>query len=219
MNLRKTYQVNDIFNSIQGEGVLAGTAATFIRLQGCTVGCLWCDSKVTWAHGGDKWQTAAIICAVQRRHVVITGGEPTMYDLDGLIVPLQADKRVVQLETSGQNGLKGMVAPDWITWSPKENLIYDAEYDIKNSANEVKWVVDENLEWDTVWKQFEWYVERARASSGDLNIVPYFVLMPEGCPPEEPLMTRVVNWLGRVPMWAQGFFRYGPRLQYRIGVK
>ncbi len=220
MNLRKHYQVNDLFNTVQGEGVLVGTPATFIRLQGCTVGCIWCDTKYTWAAGGNRWFTKDIIRNVARKHVVITGGEPTMYDLDGLIVPLQANKHYVQLETSGQNGLKGMVKPDWITWSPKENLQFDAEYEIKVHTSEVKWVVDENLEWDIVWKQFEWYVNRASSAleAERSNIIPFFVLMPEGCPPKETLTERSLIWLERVPMWAQGFFRYGDRIQYRIGV-
>lgn len=221
MNLRKHYQVNEIFTTVQGEGVLVGTPSTFIRLQGCTVGCIWCDTKYTWEAGGEKMTVESIFEQVDRLHVVITGGEPTLYDLDGLIVPLHAGKHYVQLETSGQQGLKGMVAPDWITWSPKENLQYDAEYRIKVYASEVKWVVDENLEWDLVWKQFEWYVNRASSSmEAEMgNVVPYFVLMPEGCPPREPLVKRSLTWLGRVPLWAQGFFRYGDRIQYRIGVQ
>ena len=221
MNLRKHYQVNEIFTTVQGEGVLVGTPSTFIRLQGCTVGCIWCDTKYTWAAGGEKKHVDVILERVDRKHVVITGGEPTLYDLDGLIVPLHLAKHYVQLETSGQQGLKGMVAPDWITWSPKENLKYDAEYNIKVYANEVKWVVDENLEWDLVWKQFEWYVNRAPSSlEAEMGkIVPFFVLMPEGCPPREPLVKRSLEWLGRVPLWAQGFFRYGDRIQYRIGVQ
>lgn len=166
-----------------------------------------------------------ILSKCSTKHVVITGGEPTMYDLDGLIVPLQARKQFVQLETSGQNGLKGKVEPNWVTWSPKENLGFDAEYRLKCIADEVKWVVDESLSWDTVWNQFEWYINRYhgmfRASDIEdhMGIVPYFVLMPEGCPPTEPLVTRSLNWLGRVPDWAQTFFRYGDRIQYRIGVQ
>ena len=133
MKLRKTYQVNEIFNSVQGEGILVGTPATFIRLQGCTVGCKWCDTKYTWAKGGTGMKSEDIVNSVVGMHAIITGGEPTMYDLDGLIVPLHAQKKFVQLETSGQNGIKGNVAPDWITWSPKEMIDFEGAYDIKDA--------------------------------------------------------------------------------------
>ncbi len=268
MNLRKHYQVNEVFTSIQGEGVLVGTPSTFIRLQGCTVGCSWCDSgpladlpteqeyldamadasdnnepmvleelrkelkafqlrqtngltRNTWGAGGNRMSVEDILEKVDRHHVIITGGEPTMYDLDGLLVPLQRAGHNVQLETSGQNGLKGMVKPNWITWSPKENLKWDAEYDIKTRAKEVKWVVDEPLEWDWVWKTFIGYITRAEKGKTPYNYteIPFMVLMPEGSPPRQEMVDRCVRWLDRIPSWAGVFFRFGDRLQYRIGAR
>ena len=217
MQLRKHYQVNEVFNSVQGEGVLVGTVSTFIRLQGCTVGCSWCDTKYTWAKGGQRMATEDIVNQAVSHHIVITGGEPTMYDLDGLLVPLQADKKFVQLETSGQNSIKGNIMPDWITWSPKYNLKFEAPYDIKVAAKEVKWVVDEDLPWQTVMDLFYYYV--ARAKGGSTTEIPYFVLMPEGCPPRQEMVDRTLEFLALLDAWAQNFFRYGDRIQYRIGVR
>jgi organic radical activating enzyme len=155
-----------------------------------------------------------IVQEAHTQHVVITGGEPTMYDLDGLLVPLQANGHFVQLETSGQNGIKGLVQPDWITWSPKENLDFDAEFNIKMKAMEVKWVLDESLPYDTVWSLFKWYISKAE----DETVIPYFVLMPEGCPPRPEMVAIALEWLADLPDWAQVFWRYGDRIQYRIGV-
>jgi len=217
MMLRTHYQINEIFNSIQGEGVLVGTMSTFIRLQGCTVGCFFCDTKYTWAKGGEKMATEDIINAAVSQHIVITGGEPTMYDLDGLLVPLQAAKKFVQLETSGQNSIKGMVSPDWITWSPKENLNFEAPYGLKMQTKEVKWVVDESLPFDKVMEQFYWYVERAK--KGTRNEIPFFVMMPEGCPPRQEMISRTLVFLEQLDPWMHSFFRYGDRIQYRIGVR
>lgn len=217
MKLRKHYQVNEIFNSVQGEGVLAGTIATFIRLQGCTVGCPWCDTKYTWAAGGERMTTEQIVNAAYNHHVIITGGEPTMYDLDGLLVPLQAQKKFVQLETSGQNSIKGNVMPDWITWSPKENLEFDAPFDIKDNAKEVKWVVDETLSWSKVFDTFMWYVQRAK--NDDKRVIPFFVMMPEGCPPRDAMVKRTLAYLSTLEPWMHVFFRYGDRIQYRINVR
>lgn len=216
MKLRKHYQVNEIFDTVQGEGVLVGTPSTFVRLQGCTVGCPWCDTKYTWEAGGTRMSVEEILNACNRTHVVITGGEPTMYDLDGLLVPLQAANHYVQLETSGQYGIKGTVFPDWITLSPKENLEWKPSFDIKAQADEVKWVVDENLKWATVENLFEWYLKRAQ---GNGSPVPHFVLMPEGCPPRPEMVKKVLEWLYLPDPWAEGFFRYGDRIQYRIGVR
>jgi organic radical activating enzyme len=215
MKLREHYQVNEIFNTVQGEGVLTGYTATFVRLQGCTVGCPWCDTKYTWEKGGTRMKTEDIVNACVAHHVVITGGEPTMYNLDGLIIPLQRLGKFVQLETSGQNDIKGNVLPNWITWSPKQNLDFKAAFSIKDNAMEVKWVVDENLPFATVLDTFSWYVKRAQ----DNREVPFFVMMPEGCPPKQGLVMRTLAFLSRLPEWQQVFFRYGDRIQYRIDVK
>ncbi len=216
MKLREHYQVNEIFNSVQGEGILTGAPATFIRLQGCTVGCVWCDTKYTWAAGGTRMKVYDIIDQAHHRHIVLTGGEPTLYDLDGLLVRLQAEGHFVQLETSGQNDIRGSVYPDWITWSPKEAIDFQAGFAIKDAAKEVKWVVDETLPWKTVLDTFQWYVKRASAKGDE---VPYFVLMPEGCPPREEMVIRTLAFLSKLEKWQQPFFRYGDRIQYRISVR
>jgi 7-carboxy-7-deazaguanine synthase len=218
MDMRDHYQVNEIFDSIQGEGVLAGVPATFIRLQGCTVGCPWCDTKYTWLKGGERMSVQEITNRANHKHVVITGGEPTLYNLDSLISQLENKGKYVQLETSGQQWLKGELTPRWITWSPKENLEWNAPIEFYVHANEVKWVVDENLTFQTVWRTWEAFRE-ARPYS-----LPYFVLMPEGCPPRKEMVEKVFTWLEL--HWVKGAnsahwntWRYGDRLQYRIGVK
>ena len=210
------YQVSEIFHSIQGEGVLAGTPATFIRLQGCTTACPWCDTKYTWAAGGTRMTAAeiAIACDPIRPLAVITGGEPTLYDLDDLLEVLEDvgsarwsyDFRI-QLETSGQNLLKGVHTPDFITWSPKANLKYDAPKLIKAQAFEVKWVVDDILDLHLV----EVVMQEVNAVS---TRYPTCVLMPEGTPPSQEHIVRALSWLDKHPDW-----RYGDRLQFRLNVR
>src|SRR4029079_12922774 len=74
-------RVSEIFLSLQGEGPSAGTPAHFLRLQGCDVGCTWCDSKYTWDAAGGTERASDTLCdEAQARGraalVVITGGEP-----------------------------------------------------------------------------------------------------------------------------------------------
>lgn len=136
------YPVNEIFQTIQGEGQMTGVAALFVRLQGCPVGCAWCDTKQTWdvlpanqVDNGVIFQTdgsigrwseltpAAIIAGFDAqqftaKHVVITGGEPCMYDLRPLTNALHAAGYTTQIETSGTfDVLCG--EETWVTVSPK----------------------------------------------------------------------------------------------------
>lgn len=211
-----TYSVNELFQSVQGEGLLAGTPATFIRLQGCSVGCAFCDTKYTWAGGGKLMaaEEIVLVCDPIRPLVVITGGEPTLYDLDELIHQLRSggqnrwgyDFRI-QLETSGQNNLKGRYTPDFLTWSPKANLEFNAPKSIKAQAAEVKWVVDGALKLQTV---------ESRMREVD-SLSPRFatcVLMPEGTPPSQEYIVKALSWLDKHPDW-----RYSDRLQFRLGIK
>lgn len=215
------YGVNEFFNTIQGEGVLAGRPATFIRLQGCTIGCPWCDTQYTWGAGGSVMTTEEITNAIERLPgmgllplAVITGGEPTIYNLDALFVRLRDIGQLkwshdfrLQLETSGQNLLKGDFTPDYITWSPKRNLGFDAPGGIKYTASEVKWVVDDDLHYSTVYDRMaEVHRNSARGA--------HCVLMPEGCPPTQAHIDTALDWLQKSPKW-----RMCDRLQWRIGIK
>lgn len=146
-------RVNEIFPTIQGEAYWTGTPATFIRLQGCPVGCNWCDTKHTWPKGShikkisivemlDKvdpaptWaemSTEQIVETVgyySPRHFVITGGEPCAQDIWMLTDRLQT-LGSVQIETSGTHEIK--VAPGtWVTVSPKVDM--DGGLDVLPSA-------------------------------------------------------------------------------------
>lgn len=121
------YLVNEHFLAFQGEGVHAGRAAYFIRLQGCDQRCAWCDAAGTWHEGwapkGLKPMTAeevgALVRAPYGAFVVITGGEPALYNLGPLVRELHRLGRSVHLETAGHLPIKTDRALDWITLSPK----------------------------------------------------------------------------------------------------
>ena len=73
------------FYTIQGEGFHQGRAAYFIRLGGCDVGCVWCDVKDSWDAAKHPLISAEEIITEAKKYpsklIVITGGEPLMYDL------------------------------------------------------------------------------------------------------------------------------------------
>lgn len=157
------YPINEMFQTLQGEGFYTGAPAIFIRLQGCPVGCSWCDTKHTWEKYADQQQPLADIvhksteseawadASVEQllaviteqgwtaKHIVITGGEPALYDLTSLTEQFEQQGFQCQIETSGTHPIRCSVAT-WVTVSPKVNM--RGGYDVLNSAllraNEVK---------------------------------------------------------------------------------
>ncbi|TRW49473.1 7-carboxy-7-deazaguanine synthase QueE [Aliidiomarina halalkaliphila] len=139
------YPVNELFETIQGEGIYTGQPSIFLRLQGCPVGCPWCDTQHTWAlEQSDAAPYGEVIAKTEpsprfvvlnaaqilakfhergftAKHVVITGGEPCMYDLNPLAEVLEAAGYQLQIETSGTFPIQTS-AKTWVTVSPKLDM-------------------------------------------------------------------------------------------------
>ncbi|EKE82769.1 7-carboxy-7-deazaguanine synthase QueE [Idiomarina xiamenensis] len=157
------YRINEIFQTIQGEGVFTGSPSIFVRLQGCPVGCPWCDTQHTWdidpaqqvsvermlskstasAEWAELSAQAIVDCFQQQgysaKHVVITGGEPAMVDWRPLAELLEARGYQLQIETSGTFALQ-VSAQTWVTLSPKLDMPggYLVRADCMARANEIK---------------------------------------------------------------------------------
>jgi organic radical activating enzyme len=136
------------FFSLQGEGFHTGKAAYFIRLGGCDVGCSWCDSRFSWnpdIHPLIKADT--IIGNVLKSgtdSVVVTGGEPLMWNLDYLCRGLKKNNISTFIETSGAYSMSGQW--DWICLSPKKNM--PPLPDICNIADELKVIIQDRSDFD-----------------------------------------------------------------------
>lgn len=157
------YKINEIFETIQGEASFTGTPSIFLRLQGCPVGCAWCDTKQTWEvddvykvslddtvekkADSDHWADASAEQilnlfadrAYRAKHVVITGGEPCMYDLNPVCELLHANGYSTQIETSGTFEILAP-AQTWVTVSPKINMRggYEVLTSAMQRADEIK---------------------------------------------------------------------------------
>lgn len=131
----------EYFYSVQGEGRYSGVPAFFIRLGGCDVGCVWCDVKESWdASLHPQMSVNEILNELEptkAEKVVITGGEPAMYDLTELTAALRKRGYAIHIETSGVYPLQGKF--DWVTLSPKK---FKAAIDeVISMANELKIIV------------------------------------------------------------------------------
>ena len=128
------------FYTIQGEGYHTGTAAYFIRIGGCDVGCHWCDVKESWnaaLHPPTAISQIIANAAKYANTVVITGGEPLMWDMNLLTSQLKAQNLQVHIETSGAYKLSGIW--DWICLSPKKNKLPTPT--VYQNANELKVII------------------------------------------------------------------------------
>jgi len=137
------------FYTIQGEGENTGKAAYFIRLGGCDVGCPWCDVKESWTQ--DDHNVVSIeemleyVDDAGAKNVVITGGEPCMYDLSLLTTVFKQHGLNLWIETSGAYPISGNW--DWVVVSPKRRK--EALNESLLRADELKVVIVRNpdLEW------------------------------------------------------------------------
>lgn len=129
------------FYTIQGEGAFQGCAAYFIRLGGCDVGCVWCDVKESWDASAHPLVAVEEMARRAKSSgapiVVITGGEPAMYNLEELTRQLKNAGLRTHIETSGAYALTGEW--DWVCFSPKK--FKKPVPDIFPQANELKVII------------------------------------------------------------------------------
>ena len=176
------------FYTIQGEGYHTGTAAYFIRVGGCDVGCHWCDVKESW--NADLHPPTAVntIVANAKKHaktIVITGGEPLTWDMNPLTEQLKKEGLQVHIETSGAYDVTGTW--DWFCLSPKKNkLPVESAYAI---ANELKVIIH---------NKHDFIFAEEQAEKTNANAILF--LQPEWSKKEE-MTPLIVEYVMNNPKW------------------
>jgi 7-carboxy-7-deazaguanine synthase len=181
--------VMESFYTLQGEGFHQGKAAYFIRLGGCDVGCVWCDVKESWNEDSYPLQTIDNIVskAIENpaRLAVITGGEPTLYNLETLTLALKNEGFQTNIETSGSSPLTGTW--DWICLSPKK--FKPPLQPILKKANELKIIIFNKSD-------FQW----AEKYAAEVSINCKLYLQPEWSKSEQ-VTPLIVEYIKAHPQW------------------
>jgi 7-carboxy-7-deazaguanine synthase len=130
----------EAFYTLQGEGYHKGSAAYFIRIGGCDVGCHWCDVKESWeAEKHPPTNIESIVTEAKKYSdtIVITGGEPLIWDMEPLTTALKEAGLKIHIETSGAYNITGYW--DWFCLSPKKNKLPTKEAAVR--ADELKVII------------------------------------------------------------------------------
>ncbi|MEW5676984.1 7-carboxy-7-deazaguanine synthase QueE [Flavobacterium enshiense] len=176
------------FYTIQGEGYHTGTAAYFIRIGGCDVGCHWCDVKESWNAELHPPTSTDVIVANAKQYaetVVVTGGEPLTWDMAPLTAKLKAENLRVHIETSGAYPVSGHW--DWFCLSPKKTKLPVQEaYDI---AHELKVIIHNKHDFI--------FAEEQAARTNDKAIL---FLQPEWSKKEE-MTPLIIDYVMNNPKW------------------
>ena len=179
----------EAFYTIQGEGANTGTAAYFIRLGGCDVGCHWCDVKESWdAEQHPLTPVEEIVrtaATFPGKTVVVTGGEPLLYNLNPLTAQLQEQGIRTMIETSGAYPISGHW--DWVCLSPKKFKAPDSG--VYQFADELKVIIFNKTD-------FAWAEEHAARVGAKTRLY----LQPEWSKAVQ-LMPMIVDYVKSNPQW------------------
>lgn len=181
--------VMEHFYTLQGEGVYSGNPAYFIRLAGCDVGCHWCDVKESWQYDETQMQEVEILAKTASESgtniVVITGGEPSIYDLSLLTQACHRYGLRTHIETAGVHPLKGTF--DWVCLSPKKFIPPLQDY--YAIANELKIIVYNKSD-------FHWAEQHAAPCSDKTTL-----LLQAEWGQKEKMYPLITNYILQNPQW------------------
>ena len=184
----KVLPLMEAFYTIQGEGFHKGKAAYFIRIGGCNVGCHWCDVKESWDADAHPIIPTNKIVNDSIKHsntIVVTGGEPLMWDMTPLTNQLRSNNKKVHIETSGSYKLTGTW--DWICLSPKKRM--NPLDEIYQVADELKVIIYNNDD-----------LKFAENQAEKINSKAHLFLQPEW-ENREKMMPIMIDYVKNNPKW------------------
>ena len=198
----------EIYQSIQGEGFLTGTASVFVRASGCNLRCWFCDTPYTsWRPEGDDLPVDEIlrqVAAFPCDHVVVTGGEPMLFaELIPLCAGLRASGRHITIETAGTLYLPldcdlMSISPKLSNSTPSQQLspVWHVRHEqsrhvpdvirrlVHDYPHQIKFVVQDPADCDEVEEYLALFPEIRRQK---------VLLMPQGTDPVE--LASIADWL------------------------
>ena len=180
--------IMEAFYTIQGEGFHKGIASYFIRTGGCDVGCHWCDVKESWDENSHPIISVEEIVKKSAGFsdcVVVTGGEPLMWNMNPLTKALKKLGKKTHIETSGAYPLTGIW--DWVCLSPKKAKL--PTEDAYNHAHELKIIIYNNHDFKFAEQE---------AKKVNKNAILY--LQPEWGK-REKMMPLMVDFIKKNPKW------------------
>lgn len=187
--MSKSLPVMEHFYTIQGEGMHSGSAAYFIRLGGCDVGCHWCDVKDSWdVNAHPLVEVSELVKEVTKSGTgiaVITGGEPAMHNLKEITAQLKKQKIDVHIETSGSSAITGEF--DWVCLSPKKRK--EPLKRVLKLADELKVIIYNK-------DDFAWAEKNAALVSKNCKLL----LQPEWSKAEK-MTPLIVEYVKKHPHW------------------
>jgi len=178
----------EAFYTLQGEGHHKGSAAYFIRIGGCDVGCHWCDVKESWDAKLHPPTAVDSIVKEAKKYadtVVVTGGEPLMWPMDTLTLELKNQGMITHIETSGAYELSG--SWDWFCLSPKKTKLPTKEAYL--AADELKMIIHNQ-------NDFKFAEEQSQLVGDDCILF----LQPEWSK-REHIMPQMVDYVLKNPKW------------------
>ena len=181
----------EAFRTVQGEGAHTGRPSYFMRIGGCDVGCHWCDVKESWdaqKHPLTSLDELLELPGNQDSIVVITGGEPLMWDMGPLTEGLRARGFRVHLETSGAYPVTG--SWDWVCLSPKKTKAPLVEW--YALANELKVIIFND-------DDFKWAAAHAEQCSAQIELF----VQPEWSRRDQNI-PKIIDFLESNPQWRLG---------------
>ena len=184
----KHLPVMESFYTIQGEGFHSGSPAHFIRTAGCDVGCGWCDVKESWdedLHPIVDIKTLINDVKSDCNIVVVTGGEPLLWNMKPLTKLLKKNNFKTHIETSGSSKLTGEW--DWICLSPKKRKSPNSK--VYEKAHELKIVIYNNSD-------FKFAEEQAKKVNSQCMLF----LQPEWTR-KDLIMPKIVDYVMKNSKW------------------